>query len=341
MLYRPRSGLLLAAWTLLMTLWPGAGLRAEPMPMLAVLELETSDKEGSGEELIILTDALRGAVVQSLGERFKVLTRETMTELVPPERMSCFVDKCAAEVGRMLQASHVVAGTVRRLGTRLVLTVEAYESTSGRLLGSQQFFAGTMEEMVGSVADRVPSLTLKWFASGGTPAPAPVPVAPPPSVQPQPAKSAEIVPPAESLPATPSDTAVRPPQWAVRAGLDLAGGFLGASVEWKPGLVGFVLGTGQLPISAGITLSDPKNRGGAYLDLKAALMADWLGVARYTEWSTGWAISPVGLVGGATAGWDWRFGGWSLRTGVGVAASNLGFQNRSPWLVDLSFGRVF
>ncbi len=54
--------------------------------MLAVLDFSSSDNVLGEGELVALTDALRSAVVKEVGARNKVLTRETMREVVPRPR---------------------------------------------------------------------------------------------------------------------------------------------------------------------------------------------------------------------------------------------------------------
>ena len=143
-----------------------------PPPMLAVLELEAPDNAVTGDELPLLTDTLRTAVVKEVGDRYRVLTRETLFELIPAEKRQCTVGKCAAEIGRMLQAPYVLAGSVRQLGAAKVLTVEAYESNGGRLLGSEQLLAPTTTALFEKLRSDLRASVRAWF--GG----APVSVAP-------------------------------------------------------------------------------------------------------------------------------------------------------------------
>lgn len=85
---------------------------AQTPPLLAVLEFEDAETVLADGEIALLTDAMRGAVKKEVGAKFKVMTRETMMEVVPPEQLKCFVGKCVAEIGRMLQAPYVIAGNV-------------------------------------------------------------------------------------------------------------------------------------------------------------------------------------------------------------------------------------
>jgi hypothetical protein len=71
-------------------------LTARASDLLAVLDIDAPDKSVTPDELPILSDAARKVVVTEVGKRFRVMTRETMVELVPPEKVACFVDKCLA-----------------------------------------------------------------------------------------------------------------------------------------------------------------------------------------------------------------------------------------------------
>ncbi len=53
--------------------------------------------------------------------------------------MNCSANMCAADIGRLLRAPFILVGEMRRCSGEPMLTVEAYESNGGRLLGSEQF----------------------------------------------------------------------------------------------------------------------------------------------------------------------------------------------------------
>lgn len=139
---------------------------AQTPPLLAVLEFDTPDDALTESELAALTDAMRGAVKKEVGARYKVMTRETMIEIVPVERMRCFAGKCVAEIGRMLQAPYTIAGSARKLGARKLLTVEAYESKGGQLLGSEQFRGSTPEELFDQLDKQARVLVRTWLNLG-------------------------------------------------------------------------------------------------------------------------------------------------------------------------------
>ncbi|MFM2151887.1 MAG: hypothetical protein RL199_322 [Pseudomonadota bacterium] len=135
-------------------------------PLLVVLEFDSPDQAVTDGELQTLTDALRGAVKKEVGTRFKVLTRETMVEIVPPERLRCFVGKCVADIGRMLQAPYTIAGNVRSFGSKKVLTVEGYESNGGQLLGAEQLRGANAEELLDGIEARARGFVREWLGLG-------------------------------------------------------------------------------------------------------------------------------------------------------------------------------
>jgi tol-pal system protein YbgF len=136
---------------------------AQTPPLLAVLEFDASEDVLGDSELELLTDAMRGAVKKEVGGRYKVMTRETMMEIVPPEQLKCFAGKCVAEIGRMLQAPYVIAANVKKLSAKKVLTVEAYESKGGQLLGSEQMRGTTAEELLDLLDKQARGLVRGWL----------------------------------------------------------------------------------------------------------------------------------------------------------------------------------
>jgi len=162
-------------------------------PLLAVLDFDSPDDSASLDGRQLLTDAFRSVVIETVGERFKVLTRETMTELIPPSGAECFLNKCAAEIGRMLQASHVIAGSVRRLEGQWVLTVEAYLTNGGRALGTKQLIAAGQLKLIEQIEKQGGTLVRSWLKLD----PVAAPVAAPAPVRPTPR---EVQPPVASPP---------------------------------------------------------------------------------------------------------------------------------------------
>jgi len=152
-------------WALagMLCLWTYVSAAAPRPPLLAVLEFDAPERAASDQELQLLTDAFRSAVIETVAGRYQVMTRDTMQELVPPEQMVCLAGACAATIGRALQASHVMAGTVRRLDDELILTIEAYETVSGRVLGTRQLVEARTGPLRRRVLADAPALVTQWL----------------------------------------------------------------------------------------------------------------------------------------------------------------------------------
>jgi len=295
---------------------------AAPLPMLAVLEVTAADIKGDVLDpglLTTVTDALRVKVLERVGSRFKVLTRETMMEMVPPDQVNCFIDKCAAEIGRKLQTQFVVSGTVRLVGGRLVMTLEGYETESGRLMGAQQLAVASEAALLDAVMGRTDFPFDAWF-------PAPPPPPPPPV--------REVAAAPAQRPSASGDTDARAPQRlnvAVRAGLGFVTGVVGVGGEWRPGWVGLAVGTGYLPLGFALTFGLPGFATGPFLDLHGTVIGS----------SPFLTLDRTALLYGATAGWLQRVDDWIVRGGLGLAASTEPLRDQGPLSLELSVGRVF
>ncbi|MFM2151817.1 MAG: hypothetical protein RL199_252 [Pseudomonadota bacterium] len=156
-----------AAFLLLLSVLNLDAKAQEKPPLLAVLEFDApgNTPEADLDALPILTDAFRRAVLQAVEGRYRVMTRETMSEMFPPgdERIRCFVGKCVAEMGRMLQAPYIMAGRLQRLEGTKVLTVEFYESVGGQLRGSEQILSDNLKGLLSQITDRGNALVRGWM----------------------------------------------------------------------------------------------------------------------------------------------------------------------------------
>ena len=173
----PRIGWIVATLSLFVAVNAAATPAPKALPMLAVLDIEAADKTIDPDELLVLTDVVRAIVVTEVGQRHKVLTRETMLELVPPERIACAIDKCAAEIGRMLQADVIITGMIRPLARRQVLIIDVYESKTGRLIGSAPYRGTSIESLVDEVTTGLAGRIRDWLGTS------PVAMRPDPSLR--------------------------------------------------------------------------------------------------------------------------------------------------------------
>ncbi|MDR2580832.1 MAG: PorT family protein [Fibromonadaceae bacterium] len=110
--------------------------------VIAILEVTPSneDVDLSISEFRYLTDELRSRAVATLPrDKFTVLTRDGLFALLPPDEAEreCLAEEgCAVAIGRVIGAEYVTQGQIGVFAGQLTLTVELFESMSGKLLGS-------------------------------------------------------------------------------------------------------------------------------------------------------------------------------------------------------------
>jgi hypothetical protein len=103
-------------------------------------------------EMMYLSDQARREAAQLLGDRFVIMTRETLNTLVEsPEVVEACIGGCEVELGRTLQAHWIVTGTVVTLGDRLHATLKLHEVKRGNLVGIEDAYGDDMEGLSTSV----------------------------------------------------------------------------------------------------------------------------------------------------------------------------------------------
>jgi TolB-like protein len=159
---------LLAPCLILLPLVAGAA-PSDVTNVLAVLDVEVSDGSISYEEADTLAATLRGqAITAAHRVNVPVMTRETMVDLAPPEMLKCAIGSCMATIGKTLQSRYVMGGRVTRVDGRLSLTVEAYESKSGALLGTKVLRGANVSELQDEMEGGLSTVVRGWLeqASG-------------------------------------------------------------------------------------------------------------------------------------------------------------------------------
>jgi TolB-like protein len=131
---------------------------ATPLKHVAVFEtMADADSVLNEPELRYLTNELRKQAVAELPtEHYSVLTRDNIMSLLPPDKNAaeCFEGQCLVEVGRNIGADYAVQGTVSKFGALLTLTVEAYDTRSGKLLTSFTGESQTVEGFLGTIREK-------------------------------------------------------------------------------------------------------------------------------------------------------------------------------------------
>ena len=117
---------------------------------VAVLETTRDDENLLDyKECQFLTDKLRQMAIMELPSTsgYTIMTRENINTMLPPGKSveEC-EGSCLVETGKNISADYVAQGRVSHFGSMVTLTVELYETASGKLVSS---FAVQSENAVG------------------------------------------------------------------------------------------------------------------------------------------------------------------------------------------------
>jgi len=124
---------------------------------VAVLELLSNESVAEHvkiEESRHLTDELRRQAVTVLPKnKYSVLTRDNIISLIPPDEKeaACLAESCAVDIGRAIGAEYVTQGTIGRFGNKFTISVELYETLSGKLISSIVFESENIDGLLGVI----------------------------------------------------------------------------------------------------------------------------------------------------------------------------------------------
>ncbi len=130
---------------------------------LAVLEIipKAEIEDISITEVRHLTDELRKQAVQALPNKgYTVLTRDNMFALMPPdeEEAECLAESCAVEIGRAIGAEYISQGSLGKFGSEFSVSIELYETMSGKLLGSIVMESGDIKGLLTAIREQAKPL---------------------------------------------------------------------------------------------------------------------------------------------------------------------------------------
>jgi len=186
---------------------------------VAVLELIPSESVSGSiriEESRHLTDELRKQAVTILPKNeYTVMTRDNIISLIPQneKEAECFAEKCAVDIGRAIGAEYVTQGSIGKFSDELTISVELYETMSGKLLYSIVFESKDINGLLSVIRAEAKPLFQSILDSRS-------PLVPSPEIaKPEIAAKPEV--------SVPSDNRIGAPQW-VGIGLAVAG--IGAGV---------------------------------------------------------------------------------------------------------------
>ena len=156
---------------LLVTLLAPLSVLAAEAESVAVLELQNDSKRVQVSEVQFLSNNVRKAAKDGLDPaRFQVMTRETMQVMVPPSEMVCLAGKCIVEIGKKLQARYVVGGSLSDVGGAIAITLEAYESKTGMLTGTENGTSASVTDAIALIQQMAAKL-IRQIGGGAAPAP--------------------------------------------------------------------------------------------------------------------------------------------------------------------------
>ena len=114
------------------------GVPAWAAERLAVLELSG---DLPPQELALLTDEVRGAVVRTVGAQIHVMTRENMEVMLTDMGLdaSCISEgACEVETARNLGVDYVVSGAVVGMGGKQLASLKLHQTKNAQLLASER-----------------------------------------------------------------------------------------------------------------------------------------------------------------------------------------------------------
>jgi uncharacterized protein (TIGR02145 family) len=156
-----------------------AGISVAGVKNVAVVETEIDRESGAKvtkAENRVVTAELRRVAVNSLprGE-YNVMTSETVIAQGSAFAVDCNEENCVIALGSKIGADYIVRGTVSKLGTKLTLSVEMYETENGNLVASSAIRAENITALVEKIAGACAEM---YSTFAGIQEPEPVSVAP-------------------------------------------------------------------------------------------------------------------------------------------------------------------
>jgi len=140
-----------AKFPLLIFLAAQAAFAINNVAVLELLPNESVMESIKIEESRHLTDELRRQAVTILPKsEYSVLTRDNMISLMPSDEKEaeCLAEGCAVDIGRAIGAEYITQGTIGMFGDKMTISVELYETMSGKLLYSIVFESANMDGLL-------------------------------------------------------------------------------------------------------------------------------------------------------------------------------------------------
>ena len=108
-------------------------------PLVAVLDFDVKDGGLNRAEEIAVTEDARKVALEVLGDRYDIITRENLVDLLKShgKTLEKCQGECETETGRLIGAELVVTGRVARVFGKYKLTLKVHQTDPPKLLGME------------------------------------------------------------------------------------------------------------------------------------------------------------------------------------------------------------
>ena len=120
-------------------------------------------------EVQTITDMVRLEASEALpGQWYLIMTRESILQLLPPDRknLAACEGECEVETGRNIGADYLVTGDVGRFGRNLQVKVKLYNTKTSDYLGGKIVTAPDIDNLAKPLSDEAAKLFEKLKAGG-------------------------------------------------------------------------------------------------------------------------------------------------------------------------------
>jgi hypothetical protein len=144
-------------------------------PLVAVNNLEA--RGITADEAATLTDVMRSEMINT--GKFRVMERSQMESILKEQGFqqtgACNNEQCMVEMGQLLGAENMVAGSIGKIGKAYSINVRMFSVKTGEIIGTvSQSYTGAIE---GLLTTEIPAVAKKLASSWEQSQPAPTPPA--------------------------------------------------------------------------------------------------------------------------------------------------------------------
>lgn len=128
---------------------------------VAVMETIGASKALNRDERLVLTDELRRIAVTCLPAYmgYTIMTRENIIAMLPPNKsVEDCEGGCLVETGKNIAADYIAQARVGNFGKSVSVTVELYETASGKLVSSFIGRGRDAEDLLKEIQDKAPAM---------------------------------------------------------------------------------------------------------------------------------------------------------------------------------------